>query len=178
MNTLGPQPCEEAAGGLHHFASTGLKIRDVAGYDSLGVLLAHGLEVDAGGLLQRVFNGVLREGTIAIDGAPFGQVEVKDVQRMDIGHRAGREKQLDRLALGGDQEEDLQAVEIAPLGCGVAPVARFPVELRAADANVIAHGYGEAVDEVDGVGVEGLESLSEHPGTGRAAGLGGHAGGG
>ena len=40
--------------------------------------------MDAGGLLQRVFNGVLGEGAIAVDGAPFGQVEIKDVQGNEL----------------------------------------------------------------------------------------------
>lgn len=85
------------------------------------------------------------------------------MQGIDIGHRAGGEKQLHRLALGGDQEEDLQAVEVAPLARGVPPVALLAIEFGAGDANVIAHGYGEAVDEVDGVGIESLEDLTEYP---------------
>ncbi len=162
MNAFGQQTGDETAGGLNHFASSRLKVGNVARHGALGVLLAHGAEVNPSRFPPYVFKVVEREGAVAVDGAALGQIEVEAWQGRDIGGRTGGQKQLYGFALGGDQQVELHTVEVASFAGGIAAVALLAIALRARNADIVTGREGKAVDEVYRTSIELFEDLSQH----------------
>ncbi len=85
MNAFGQQPCDETTGGLDPFASSRLEIGNVGRHGTFGVFLAPGAEVNSRRFPHYIFQGVEREGAIAVDRAALGQIEVEARQGRDNG---------------------------------------------------------------------------------------------
>ncbi len=156
MNTPGQQALNETAGGFDDFSAPGLQISDMGWHRPFGVFLVNRLEGDTD-LLHQTLHRVVIKGLVGMDGTTAGQVELKAMQSTHVGIGPGGEKYFNRFAGHGDQCMDSQPVEVAPLAGDVAPISFVLITPCPANTDVIAGANGEAVDDVDRVGVELFE---------------------
>jgi hypothetical protein len=162
VNAFGHQTCDEAAGGLHHFASSRLEVGNVSGHGARRVFLTHRAEINPGRFPHHLFKVVEGKGAVAVDSAARGQIEVEDRQGRNVSCRAGSQKPLNGFALGGDQQVELHPLEVASFARGIAAIALLAIQLRAPNANVIAGREGETVDEVNRTGIELAEDRPQY----------------
>ena len=71
-----------------------------------------------------------------------------------MGHiacRAKGQEELDWLTLTGDHQMQLEPKEVAAFAGNLAPILLATIDPAAANALVVARGYGKGVDDIDGI---------------------------
>ena len=106
------------------------------------------------GFFQEVFIVIVVIGFIAGDRRLIRQIDGLLLQGLGVALGAGGQEKFHRLALGGDQQVDFQALEVAIFAGLIAP-PRFPwVALATPNSDVIADRNGKTVDDIKTLGVK------------------------
>ena len=129
------------------------EVRDPSGNLAGAVLLARGNQVKVGVFAQEVLYDVVGIRGIGMHFGLGRQVQRQAAKRRDVGLTTRRKHDLDRLAVAGNQQMHLEAVEVAPLTGTIAAKRRVLVELAAPDADVVAAGNRATVHDILARGV-------------------------
>src|SRR5262245_909495 len=99
-------------------------------------------------LFQEVFYLVIIIGFVGINNRLLWYIEGVMLQCIDVPKATMGQKKLDWLAIFGDHQMDLEAIEIPFLAGNIASKLLFGVELGAFDPDIVTHGNWQTINHI------------------------------